>query len=377
MAERLCLGSVSQTLESIWKGYEQIMKTMKAIVKSRREAGFHFKEVPIPSVKPGEVLVKIHATGICGSDLNFYRWNHWAEKVSGGVPFIPGHEFAGEVVEVGEGVEGFALGDHVAGETHIPCGHCYHCLTGNQHICQNVYVFGHGPQTSGSFAEYATVPAVIARRISKNISWEHGAILEPLTIATRAVIEADIVGESVIVMGCGPIGLLAVSVATAAGAAKIFAVDIQSYRLDIARRLSADFVLNPNDDKVVDVILAETGGYGAGRMIEMSGAPEAINAGFKALRKASTVVMVGMPKEPFAFDFMNNVVYKEATIKGIHGRRMYQSWMLSESLLEQRRIEVEPVITQRLPLEEYEKGFQLMLAGQACKVVFYPEQLGD
>ena len=216
---------------------------MKAIVKNRKEEGFDYQEVEIPRVGPKDVLIRVKAAGICGSDLSFYEWNPWCETVVKRLPFIPGHECSGEVVEVGSQVKLLKKKDRVSVETHLPCGNCFQCRDGQSNICQNMELFGH--TFNGCFAEYCRVPETIVEKIPEGLSWEYAALLEPIGIPLRAVWEAKVGGDSVAVIGCGPIGQFAIAASSAMGASSVIALDINQERLTIAKQMGATYLLNP------------------------------------------------------------------------------------------------------------------------------------
>lgn len=343
---------------------------MKAILKTKKETGAELKELPIP--KPGlkEVLVKVKAAAICGTDLHIYEWNAWAQQAVQRLPVVLGHEFSGEVVEVGKAVERVKVGDYIAGETHIPCGRCYQCLNGFQHICGNLKLFG--VDCDGCFAEYAIIPEICAHNIPEVISPEIGAILEPLGTAVRAAYEVKPAGATVAVIGCGPIGLFAIASARSMGAAKIFALDVALPRLDLALKVGADATLNSNDVDILSRIVEETSGVGVDIFIDASGSVDAIRLGFKYLRKGGRVALIGLPSKPLEIDLGSDVVFKEAKIFGIHGREMFGTWTMMENLLQEGHLKVDPVITHKMSLESFSEGFELLSSSQACKVILKP-----
>ena len=343
---------------------------MKAIVKNRRQEGFDYQEIGIPEVGPTDVLIGVKATGICGSDLNFYMWNSWCEGVVKSLPFIPGHECSGEVIEVGNRVRLFGEGDRVSVETHLPCGQCFQCRNGKPHICKNLELFGH--TFDGCFAEYCCVPEVIVEKIPDGLSWEHAALLEPLGIPLRAVYEGQVLGDSVAVIGCGPIGQFAVGLSSAIGASKVFAVDLNRKRLSIAKQMGATHLLDPTKDSVADIIMESTHQDGVGIIIEASGDSKAFAAALKYLRKGGKVFVIGNIKKPLILDAIADIVNKEATIRGLHGRELFRTWRLAESFMLSHKSRVDPVITHRFPLKEFDKGFQLALSGDACKILLVP-----
>ncbi len=343
---------------------------MKAVVKKQPGAGFELVDLPIPDPGPGEVLIQVKATALCGTDIHIYDWNLWAQNARISLPLVAGHEAAGEVVALGEGVTGLKSGDRVAGETHIPCGHCLQCQIGEQHICANLKLWG--IHRDGCFAEYAVIPAVCARKIPAEIPFPVGAVLEPLGTAFRAAAESDVPGRTVVVIGCGPIGLFAVGSAAMMGAGKVIAIDISEFRLAGAKAMGATHVLNPEKDRLTEAILAMTGGYGADAIIEASGNVGAIKEAFKYLRKGGRFALVGLPGKVIELELGSEVVFKEAKLFGIHGRRMYSTWQAMEGALASGKLDVAPVLTHELPLGEFEKAIQLAKSGQANKVILIP-----
>ena len=343
------------------------MDVMKALVKTSTTRA-EIQSLPIPAVHPGEVLVKVRAAALCGTDLHILAWNAWAQGAGIKLPFILGHECCGDVVAIGEGVPGLAAGDRVAVETHIPCGQCDQCLNGEQHICKNLKLYG--IHTNGCFAEYTVVPAVCVRKIPHEINYDYGSVMEPLGTAFRAVFESQVGGCNVLVMGCGPIGLFAVAAAKRLGANLTIAVDISNYRLDIAKKVGADIALNPQSGTIGEEILRQTRGYGADIVIEASGSAAAVKESFQLLRKGGTVSLIGLPGQPVDFDLGKDIVFKEAKVIGIHGRRMFSTWTRIERLLQTNQLNIGPVLTHVLPLEQWQQGVELAQRGQACKVIF-------
>ena len=337
---------------------------MKAAYKSNRSKGIEIKDLPIPKISENEVLVKVKVAAICGTDIHLYNWSNWCENVNAKNPMIIGHDFCGEVVEVDSNVTKVKVGDLIAGETHIPCGKCMLCRTGKQHICQNIKILG--VHTDGVFAEYAKLPEICAWKLSKNTSPEIGAIYEPFTIAVHGVLKDKIGGYSIGILGCGPIGLFAIGVASVCGASQVFAVDINDYRLDIAKKMGDNVItLNPLKDNVIEIIQNKTDGYGADVIIELSGSVEATQIGFKSLRKSGTICLIGLHSKKVSLDLVNDVIYKEATVYGITGREMFNSWYLAEKLISS--INVKAVLTHEFALSEIEKAITLAQEGKCGK----------
>jgi threonine 3-dehydrogenase len=343
---------------------------MRAIVKSAAGSGLALCRVPIPEPGPDEVLVRVKAAAICGTDLHIAAWNAWAQGAGIRLPLVMGHEFAGEVVEVGDRVQTCQPGDYVAGETHLPCGTCYQCRNGLQHICQNLRLFG--IHRDGCFAEYTTIPALCAYRVPAAIPPRVAAMLEPLGTSLRAALEIQVGGCTVVVIGCGPIGLFAVASARALGASRIIGLDVQAGRLAMARSLGCDLALDPRQEDAARRILEATDGVGADALIEASGSPAALEGAFAYLRKGGRCALIGLPSGPVRLNLGPDVVFKEATIIGIHGREMFRTWTRMLQLLASGLLDVRPVATHEMPLERYQEGLSLLEAGQGGKVILVP-----
>ncbi|MDK2784408.1 MAG: threonine 3-dehydrogenase [Bacillota bacterium] len=346
------------------------MPRMSAVVKEGTGPGARLIERDIPSAGPGEVIIRVRAAAICGTDVHIYEWNRWAENAGIKLPIILGHECAGDVVEVGSGVNNLATGDRVAVDTHIPCGTCRLCQTGRQHICQNLKLFG--VHTEGCFAQYARVPAACVRRLPREIAYEIGALFEPLGTALRGAQALEPAGKTVAVIGCGPIGLFALASLRALGAARTIAIDVSPARLELATKLGADFLVNPAQSNPVAALRALTDGYGVDAFIEASGNATAVRQAFQALMKGGRAALIGLPGRTLELDVGSDVVFKEATIFGIHGRLMFATWEIMQNLVVNGRLQVESVITQRLPLQDFAAGMELARSSSAGKVILLP-----
>jgi threonine 3-dehydrogenase len=347
-----------------------IPKTMLAVVKEKAGPGAVLQEYPVPSPGPGEVLVEVKATAICGTDVHIYGWNAWASGAVKNFPQVMGHEFCGKVAAVGEGVQNLKPGDKVAGETHIPCGRCFQCQNGLMHICSNMTLFG--VSCDGCFAQYTVLPEICARPVPKEIPWELGAIMEPLGTSIRSAMEVGCQGGRVLVAGAGPIGLGCVAALKAFGASDIIVTDPSPYRLSIAQKVGADICIDPTKEDAGKIIRSRTDSVGVDSFIDASGNTGAIKDGFRDLRKGGTVVLVGLPSEPITFDATGNIIFKEACVKGVHGRKMFETWTVMERMMQKKLLNIEPVITHSLPLEKFEEGFRLLEEGRACKVILVP-----
>ncbi|MBA3948178.1 MAG: L-threonine 3-dehydrogenase [Herpetosiphonaceae bacterium] len=342
---------------------------MRAVVKAEATAGAELQTVPVPTIGLRDVLVKVRATTICGTDLHIYRWDRWAQSRIN-PPMVFGHEFSGDVVAVGEEVTTVKVGDFVSGETHIICGHCYPCRTGQFHICRNVKIIG--VDRPGCFAEYVSLPASNAWCNDPKLDPAIAAAQEPFGNAVHTALSTDLATKTVLITGCGPIGLFAIGIAQAAGAQRIFATDISQSRLDLARQMGATDPLDSNGD-VVAAIMAATGGAGVDVLLEMSGHPIAIDQGFSALRYGGYAALLGLPGRPINnFDLANHIVFKGATIYGVSGRKMYETWYQTSALLGSGKVNIEPIISHRLPLDAFEQAFEMMLTGDAAKVALFP-----
>jgi len=342
---------------------------VKAIVKEKPEVGgLELWDLPIPKPGPNEALIKMKVLAICGTDLHIYNWDPWSQhRVR--PPRIIGHEFAGEIVEVGEEVRKFKVGDYVTGEGHLSCGFCRMCRTGQAHICEDWR--GLGYDCDGAFAEYLALPETNLWRNHPDLAPEVAAIQDPLGNAVHSVFAADCVGRRVVVFGCGPVGLLAVAVLKAIGAARIIALDrAHPFRLDLARQVGADEVLDTAQIDDVPAVLREiAGGRGPDVTIEIAGTKSAVQAAVSAVRPGGDVVLLGIPNVRVDFDVAEEIVFKAINIHGITGRRVYKTWYRMAGLLQSGNLKVEPIITHRLPFDEFQKGFDIMREGRCGKVV--------
>lgn len=346
---------------------------MKAAYKSKRSKGLEIKDIPIPEISSNEVLIKVKAGAVCGTDIHLYNWNNWCENVNAKNPMVIGHEFCGEVVKTGDDVTSLKKGDLIAAETHIPCGQCRMCKTGKQHICQEMKIVG--VHTDGAFSEYTKIPEVCAWKLPENTPPEIGAVYEPFGIAVHAVLKEKIAGLSTLVLGCGPIGLFAVNVASISGASHVFAVDINEYRLNLAQNMGEDIItINPTKENLVSKISELTGGRGVDVVIELTGSVEATKSGFEVLSKSGRVCLVGLHSREVPLDLVNNVIYKEATIYGITGREMFDSWYQAESLIQSGKLNLKEVLTHAFNLEETEKAITTAEEGNCGKPIIIIDQ---
>ena len=347
---------------------------MKAVRKTKAAPGAELLEIDVPKIRSDEVLVKVRACSICGTDVHIYKWDPWAQGRIGAkkLPQTLGHELAGDVVEVGANVKKIKVGDYVSAETHIPCGHCFQCLTGQEHICANLSILG--VDCNGSFAEYIAVPELVCWVNDKSIPPEFATIQEPLGNAVYAVLGEDynVSGKSLAVMGAGPVGLFGIAVAKASGAIAVFATDVNEYRLGLAKKLGATQTLNPKKTDVVAEIIKATGGNGVDVAIEMSGNPEALRQAFKATTPGGRVSILGLYNGEVTVDFNNDIVFKALRVHGVTGRIMFSTWYKSAGFLKSGLVDVKTIITHQFPLLEFEKGMRLMVEGNCGKVVLIP-----
>lgn len=346
---------------------------MRAVRKTRPEPGLEIVMVDIPKIKADEVLVKVEATAICGSDLHFYNWDAFAQKKLT-IPLTIGHEFAGEIVEIGSMIKNYKAGDYVTADSHISCGYCPVCKIGLQHICQNLKIFGN--EVDGSFAEYIAVPENSLWRLDRSIAPEIGAIMEPLGGAVQATLIEPVTAQSVVIFGDGPIALFAVAVAVVAGASKVTLVGIVDSRLQVAQKLGAKTVYNAFEDKkIVEKILDETKGLGVDIVLELSGAHSALKDAFAVVRKGGRITLFGISPGPVPeFDFNYNIILRQVKVRGVAGRHMWDSWQVMDGLIKTGLLDPRPVITDEMPLEDFDKGFKKLTAGtrDALKIILHP-----
>jgi threonine 3-dehydrogenase len=354
---------------------------MKAIIKSRREPGAQLTEVEPPKLGPGEVLAKMLASSICGTDIHIWEWNHWAERRVRRLPIIFGHEFCGEVVSVSPDVESIEVGDMISAETHIVDNTCYQCRKGKRHVCRNVQILG--VDRDGVFAEYVSIPAQNAWKTDRSIDPELAALQEPLGNAIHTVLPTDdiddVKGGSVAIVGCGPIGLMAIAVLKKLGARMVIATELGSerVRVELAKRMGADVVLDATmgTDAIISEVLELTGGNGVDVALEMSGALVGPEQVFRMLTPGGRVSILGLYDEPVCLDLNNYLTFKGATVYGITGRRMFQTWEKTTELLGDLdfREKIASIITHKVPIRDIDKAMELIHRKQAGKVSLLPE----
>lgn len=341
---------------------------MRAIVKDKPGPGAVLTQVDIPKIGPHEVLVKPKAVSICGTDLHIYNWDNWsAHRIK--PPLTIGHEVAGTIVEVGDEVEGWQVGDYVSVECHRICGQCYQCRTGQSHICQSYKILG--VDFDGVFADYVRVPATNLWRNKESLPPETASLQDPIGNAVLTTLSQEITTKTVAVMGCGAIGMFCVGIAAAAGAEKVYAIDVNDYRLNIAEKMGAYMVINAARDNVIDLIMEDTGGEGVDVLLELSGNETAFQNGLKIVKNGGTVGELSVFPDKVNVDLSTDVVFKGITIHGITGRKMWDTWYKTAALVNSGKLDVAPIVTHKLPFEHFKEGFDTMNSGESGKVILY------
>jgi threonine 3-dehydrogenase len=337
---------------------------MKSLVKTKPEPGIWMEDVPVPVCGANDVLVKIQKTAICGTDIHIYSWDDWAQATVP-VPMTIGHEYCGEIAEVGREVKGFEVGQRVSGEGHITCGLCRNCRAGRQHLCRKT--LGVGVNRPGCFAEYLAVPASNVLVLPDAVTSDQASILDPFGNATHCALSFDMVGEDVLITGAGPIGIMAVAIARHIGARHVVITDVNDYRLDLARKMGATRAVNVKYQSITQTMeeLEMTEGFDVG--LEMSGNPMALNEMVKAMNHGGHVALLGIPPQETPIDW-NQVIFKGLILKGIYGREMYETWYKMIAML-QSGLDISPVITHHFHVDDYQHAFQIMASGQSGKVI--------
>lgn len=337
---------------------------MKSLVKSHSQQGIWLEDTAKPEVGHNDLLIKIRKTAICGTDMHIYNWDDWAQKTIP-VPMVVGHEYVGEVVDMGQEVQGFKVGDRVSGEGHITCGHCRNCRAGRRHLCRNTE--GVGVNRAGAFAEYLVIPAFNAFKIPDNISDDLASIFDPFGNAVHTALSFDLVGEDVLITGAGPIGIMAAAVARHVGARHVVITDVNPYRLALAEKMGVTRAVNVAEDNLKDVMnqLGMTEGFDIG--LEMSGVPVAFRDMLNNMNNGGKIAMLGIPPQDVAIDW-NQVIFKGLVIKGIYGREMFETWYKMASLI-QSGLDISPIITHQFSIDEFQQGFDTMGSGHSGKVI--------
>ncbi len=354
---------------------------MQALVKTEPGPGAHIEKANIPKIEGSAVLVKVNAASICGTDVHIWDWNEWAQERITKLPLVFGHEFCGDVVDIGPNVANIEIGDFVTAETHIVDGTCYQCRTNRMHVCRHLQVLG--VDRDGAFAEYVAVPERNVWKNDSRLNPELASIQEPLGNAVQSALPQgnieDIAGKNVAVLGCGPIGLMAIAVLRTLGAAKIFATAGGSNRarMELARNMGADRVLSAKEEgeTIPQTILEETGGNGVDVALEMSGAPTALRQAFEILTPGGRVSLLGLFDTSVSFSFNDSLILKAARVYGISGRRMFETWFQVKGLLSdlQFRNRILSIVTHKLPMRDVEEGIKLIKSKEAGKIVLNPE----
>ncbi|APT72705.1 L-threonine 3-dehydrogenase [Thermosipho sp. 1063] len=339
---------------------------MKAILKENAGPGFIMKEVDKPQkLGPRDVLVKIRRASICGTDVHIYKWDEWSQSRIK-PPLIVGHEMAGEVVEVGKAVTQVKVGDLVSAETHIPCEHCYQCKTGRMHVCKNLEILG--VDRNGVFTEYAVIPETVLWKFSKEIPLDFASVMEPFGNAIHTALVTDLTGKKVLITGAGPIGLMAIQVAKAAGASLVITSEVDPLRIKMAKENGADIVIDPTKQDLIKSVYTITED-GVDILLEMSGNKKALEDGLKCVTMGGEASLLGIFGGSIDINLDSLVIMRGITVYGITGRRMFDTWKVADELLKNKKVDLSKIVTHVIPFDEWEKGFELMLNKKCGKVV--------
>lgn len=337
---------------------------MRALVKAKPEVGLWMETVPVPEVGPNDVLIRVRKSAICGTDVHIWNWDQWAQKTIP-VPMVVGHEFVGEIAEIGSSVTKYKVGERVSGEGHIVCGKCRNCRAGRGHLCH--YTKGVGVNRPGSFGEFVSIPEHNVVPIPDEVPDEVAAIFDPFGNAVHTALSFDLVGEDVLVTGAGPIGIMGAMVAKRSGARKVVITDINPVRLDLARKVGIDHVIDASRQDLAEVMteIGMTEGFDVG--LEMSGAPPAFRSMIDAMNNGGKIAILGIAPDGFGIDW-NKVIFKMLTLKGIYGREMFETWYKMIAFV-QGGLDLSPIITHRIGIDEFRDGFEAMRSGNSGKVV--------
>ncbi len=344
-------------------------QTMKAVIKPRAAAGFEMAERPVPEIGPNDVLVKVRAASLCGTDMHIHKWDAWSQSRIK-PPVVVGHEICGEVVARGAQVSEPNLGDFVSLESHVICNQCVYCRTGRGHICQNTRLIG--VDRDGGFAEYISLPAQNAWPNPPDMPLQIAVLQENFGNAVHTAMAADLSAKKVLVTGCGPVGLMTIAVAKAAGARAVYATDVSQYRVDFAARMGADLAVNAKTGDVIETIRQATDGEGVDVLLEMSGAPSAIEQGFALLKPGGEAALLGVAPAPFTFDWNHHIVFKAVKVLGISGRRLWDTWYQARGLVRSGAVDLAPLVTHTFKLEEFDRAVATMASGESGKVMLLP-----
>ena len=343
---------------------------MKALVKTRAEPGLWLQDLPEPAIGINDVLIRVHRTGICGTDVHIFDWDAWARQTIP-VPMAIGHEFVGEIVEAGSNVNDFHAGELVSGEGHVVCGRCRHCMAGYRHLC--AHTSGVGVNRPGCFAEYIALPMTNIWRHDPNVDRDAAAIFDPFGNAVHTALSFNVLGEDVLITGAGPIGIMAAAVVRHAGARYVVVTDVNDHRLELALKMKVDVALNANRSSIAEAQkqLGMREGFDVG--LEMSGSPSAFQDMIKNMAHGGRIAMLGIPAREVSINW-RDVIFNMLTIKGIYGREMYETWYKMTVLL-QSGLDLRPVITHRFSYKDFQEGFEVMRAGNSGKVILNWEEL--
>lgn len=337
---------------------------MKALVKKHASPGLWLEDVALPTISETDVLIKIKKTAICGTDVHIYQWDEWAERTIR-TPMVIGHEFVGEVVEIGSRVKTLKVGDRVSGEGHLVCGHCRNCRSGKMHLCP--HTIGLGVNRPGCFAEYLSFPAENLYLVPQGVSDDQASFLDPLGNAVHTALSYNLLGEDVLITGAGPIGMMAVAIARHAGAKNVVITDLNDYRLDIAKSMGADAAVNITRESLKEVMPKLGIKYGFDVILEMSGNARALSSAIDVAFHGAKIALLGILPKHTEIDW-HQVIFKGLFIKGIYGREMFDTWYKMGAML-QSGLDVSPVITHKFAFEDYQKGFEAMISGNCGKVI--------
>ncbi len=346
-------------------------QTMRGLRKETAAPGkfVYHNDLPVPEVGDDEVLIQVHCTAICGTDMHIMEWDGWS-KIHIKPPVTPGHETAGEIIAVGKNVTNRKVGDRVSCESHIACGECWFCKNGLSHICRNLALFG--CSVDGAFAEYAKIPARATYLLPDSISYEAACMFEPMGAGVHGAEAAEPEGKNVLVFGCGPIGLTAVSACKTFGAKKVIAVDLIDEKLETARDMGADYAFNSGSCDLAAEVMALTDGIGVDAVIDITGAASAIHSAFQCVRAAGKVVSVGLPGKPIELDLTNEIAYREVVYTGVSGRKIWETWEDFSKVMNGPYFKLEHVMGGKYVLEDFDKAVEDIEKGIAGKKLIYP-----
>ena len=343
---------------------------MRAIVKQGPGLGFEMVEKPVPEIGADDVLIQVKATSICGTDLHIYEWNPWAQDHVN-TPLTVGHELCGVVVDKGPVADGPEIGQLVSVESHVVCNRCSFCRTGKGHLCENTQILG--VHRDGAYAEYIAVPAANAWTDPPEMPYSIASLQENFGNAVHTASVPLVGGRKVLVTGCGPVGVMSIAAAKALGARSVYATDVSDYRLSMAWTLGADLTINPLKQDVFSAVMDATEGEGVDVLLEMSGAPSAIDEGFRSLKPGGEAALLGLTSADLSFNLDDHVIFKGASVHGIVGRKLWDTWYKMRGLLRSGAIDLSPLVTHRLALDDFERAFELMATGECGKVVMFPD----